>query len=99
MNTRIIYDSTKTIEALTVLKKEKKAFAEANKNISTKFESIISELSGKTIDNYRETVNVYMDSAKMAEQHIEFLIHLIEEVDRGIHFADKKSRNQIDNMR
>lgn len=99
MNTRILYDSSKTMESLSELKKENKAFAEGNRKISAEFNSIISDVSGTTINVYRETVNEYMDLAKMAEKHIYFLIRLIEEIDRGVRFADDKSRNHIENMR
>ncbi len=91
----IEYDSEKTLQGISDVKNQLSAFMDSTNKITGEFDRIFAELSGGSIHNYREQVNEYMISAKLAEDYINILIDLVNLMDDEISEAERKSENMF----
>ncbi|MEI3607179.1 hypothetical protein SPD48_15910 [Pseudogracilibacillus sp. SE30717A] len=91
----IEYDSDKTLQGISDVKSQLSAFMDSTNKITGEFDRIFAELSGESINNYREQVNEYMVSAKLAEDYITILVDLVNLMDDEISEAERKSANMF----
>lgn len=91
ISAHIVYDSNKTLTGLTNVESQLREFSGSTDRIVSKFSNIFADLSGESINSYREFIDIYMESANIAASHIQLLIELVRLADSEILEADKKS--------
>src|SRR5690625_294035 len=96
--TKIEYDSGKTLHGVADVENQLKEFMHSTDRIVSEFDRLFADLSGESINRYREVVNEYIDGAKLAETYIERLIQIVHLMDREIMEADRKSASMLNGL-